>query len=89
MVVILIVVWLLLNHSIGAGHIVLGTILGVLIPMFTRRFFPEPVYLRRGTGRSLSEGGAVLYVARLLDFACLSAAMAAAWAPASPTCASR
>jgi multicomponent K+:H+ antiporter subunit E len=46
--VVLLMVWLLLNHTLSAGHIVLGTIIGVLIPMFTQRFFPEPVYLRRG-----------------------------------------
>lgn len=45
---VLLVVWLLLNHTLSAGHIVLGIVLAVLIPMFTQRFFPEPVYLRRG-----------------------------------------
>ncbi len=44
---VLFVVWLLLNHTLSAGHIVLGAALGVLIPLFTRRFFPEPVYLTR------------------------------------------
>jgi multicomponent K+:H+ antiporter subunit E len=44
---ILLVVWLLLNHTLSAGHLVLGAALGVLIPLFTRRFFPEPVYLGR------------------------------------------
>ena len=46
--VVLLIVWLLLNHSVSVGHIVLGAVIGVLIPMFTQRFFPEPVYLRRG-----------------------------------------
>ncbi len=45
--VLLFVVWLLLNHSLSAGHLVLGAVLGVLIPLFTQRFFPEPVYLQR------------------------------------------
>lgn len=45
---VLLMVWLLLNHTLSTGHIVLGIILSVLIPMFTQRFFPEPVYLRRG-----------------------------------------
>ena len=45
--VLLLVVWLLLNHSLSAGHVVLGTLLGVLIPLFTQRFFPEHVYLGR------------------------------------------
>ena len=44
---ILFVVWLLLNHTLSPGHIVLGAALALLIPMFTRRFFPEPVYLAR------------------------------------------
>lgn len=44
---LLFVVWLLLNHSLSAGHILLGAAFGFLIPLFTRRFFPEPVYLSR------------------------------------------
>lgn len=44
---LLLVVWLLLNHTVSVGHIVLGAALAVLIPLFTRRFFPEPVYLGR------------------------------------------
>jgi multicomponent K+:H+ antiporter subunit E len=44
---VLFLVWLLLNYSLSAGHVVLGAFLAVLIPLFTRRFFPEPVYLSR------------------------------------------
>lgn len=44
---LLVSVWLLLNHSLSPGHLVLGVTLGVLIPLFTQRFFPEPVYLAR------------------------------------------
>lgn len=44
---LLFVVWLLLNHTLSAGHIVLGAALGISIPWFTQRFFPESVYLRR------------------------------------------
>lgn len=44
---VLLVVWLLLHHTISAGHIMLGGVLAVLIPLFTERFFPEPVYLGR------------------------------------------
>lgn len=40
-------IWLLLNDSFSAGHIVLGLILGILIPMFTTRFWPEKVCMRR------------------------------------------
>lgn len=45
--VLLLVVWLLLNYSYSAGQMLLGAALGILIPLFTRRFFPEPVYLGR------------------------------------------
>jgi len=44
---VLVVVWLLLNGTVSAGHVVLGATFGVLIPMFTQRFFPEPVKLSR------------------------------------------
>lgn len=44
---VLFIAWLLLNHTVSAGHIVLGAALGLLIPMFTRRFFPEPVTIGR------------------------------------------
>jgi multicomponent K+:H+ antiporter subunit E len=44
---VLFCVWLLLNHTLSPGHIMLGAALAVLIPMFTRRFFPEPVYIGR------------------------------------------
>ena len=44
---VLVVVWLLLNGTVSAGHVVLGAALGILIPMFTQRFFPEPVNLSR------------------------------------------
>lgn len=45
---VLLIVWLLLNHTVSVGHLLLGAAIGVLIPMFTQRFFPEPVYLKRG-----------------------------------------
>ena len=38
---VLVLVWLLLNNSLGPGHILLGLLLGWLIPLFTRRFWPE------------------------------------------------
>ncbi len=37
----LLVLWLLLNNSAAPGHLVLGALLGLLIPLFTRRFWPE------------------------------------------------
>ena len=39
--------WLLLNNTVSPGHLLLGTLFGLLIPLFTRRFFPEPVRLCR------------------------------------------
>ena len=43
---VLILVWLLLVNGASPGHIVLGTLLGWLIPLFTRRYWPEPVRMR-------------------------------------------
>ncbi|MBD1400338.1 Na+/H+ antiporter subunit E [Pelovirga terrestris] len=41
MTVALIVLWLLLNNTYSFGHILLGTLLGIMIPWFTNRFWPE------------------------------------------------
>lgn len=66
--VVLFAVWLLLNHSVSMGHIVLGAALGILIPLFTRRFFPEPVYLKRA-GTALRFFGVVLWDIFVATFA--------------------
>ncbi len=44
---ILTVVWLLLANSLAPGHILLGLLLGWSIPVFTLRFWPEEVSMRR------------------------------------------
>lgn len=44
---ILALVWLLLNNSLAPGHIVLGLLFGWLIPLFTLRFWPETVRIRK------------------------------------------
>jgi len=44
---ILTVVWLLLNNTLAAGHIVLGLLLGWAIPRFTLAFWPNPVRIYR------------------------------------------
>ena len=44
--VALFALWLLLNHTMSAGHIVLGAILGLLIPVLTRGLRPLPVRVR-------------------------------------------
>jgi multicomponent K+:H+ antiporter subunit E len=38
---VLIVVWLFLVNTITLGHLFLGTLLGIAIPWFTNRFWPE------------------------------------------------
>jgi len=43
----LLLVWLFLNDSLAPGQILLGGLLGFLIPLFTNRFWPEPARLRR------------------------------------------
>jgi multicomponent K+:H+ antiporter subunit E len=44
---LLLSIWLLLNDSLAPGQILLGAALGLLIPLFTRRFWPDPAPLRR------------------------------------------
>jgi multicomponent K+:H+ antiporter subunit E len=45
--VVLLAVWLLLVNSIQPGHIVLGAIIGLVIPLFTKRFWPHSPHIRR------------------------------------------
>lgn len=40
-------IWLLLNNTVSAGHIVLGALLGIFIPWFTASFWQEKVVVRR------------------------------------------
>jgi multicomponent K+:H+ antiporter subunit E len=44
---ILALTWMLLVNSFSAGHVLLGLLLGWGIPIFTRRFWPERVCIRR------------------------------------------
>jgi multicomponent K+:H+ antiporter subunit E len=44
---VLLVLWLLLNDSAGYGHLLLGALLAVVIPLFTRRFWSQPVRVAR------------------------------------------
>ena len=45
--VLLLVTWLLLQRSLAPGHLLLGGFLAVAIPLYTRRFWPENVSVRR------------------------------------------
>lgn len=45
--VALFALWLLLNHSASLGHMLLGALLGWVIPLLTRGLRPLPVRVRR------------------------------------------
>lgn len=44
---VLAVIWLLLVNSTGAGHILLGILLGWAIPFFTLQFWPDKVTIHK------------------------------------------
>lgn len=44
---VLLITWLLLFNTIAPGHILLGAVLGVLIPQLTVLFWPQRPHLRR------------------------------------------
>ena len=44
---ILVVLWLLLVNQLSVGHLLLGLVLGLVIPLYTARFWPEEVQVRR------------------------------------------
>lgn len=39
-------VWLLLNNTVAPGHMVLGAILAIIIPLLTSSFWPEKVCIK-------------------------------------------
>jgi len=43
----LLAIWLLLANDLSAGHLLLGMLLGWTIPLYTARFWPEQVTVRR------------------------------------------
>jgi len=45
--VLLVVCWLWLNNTLAPGQVLLGAALATAIPFFTRRFWPEPLVIRR------------------------------------------
>ena len=57
---LLLVCWLWLNNTLAPGHVVLGAALGIAIPFFTRRFWPEPLVIRRPL-RVVEYAAVVLY----------------------------
>ena len=44
---LLLLSWLWLNDTLAPGHVLLGGVLALGIPLFTRRFWPEPLVVRR------------------------------------------
>ena len=42
----LVILWLLLVNQLTAGHVVLGALLGWLIPLATSSFWPERIHIR-------------------------------------------
>ncbi len=38
---VLLIIWLFLTNTISPGHILLGGLIGIIIPWFTNRFWPE------------------------------------------------
>ena len=44
---LLLLLWLLLNNSAAPGHLLLGALFGLLIPIFTQRFWPQPLKVSR------------------------------------------
>lgn len=44
--VVLWLVWLLLNNTMAPGHMLLGAILAIVIPLMTSAFWPEQVCIR-------------------------------------------
>jgi len=59
--VLLFLAWLMLNESASAGHLLLALVLALVLPLWSNRFRPERVQLRRGgtllrlTGRVLAD----------------------------------
>ena len=45
--VTLMLLWLLLANELSAGHLLLGALLGWAVPLYTARFWPEQVQVRR------------------------------------------
>ncbi len=44
---ILVVIWLLLVNQLSFGHLLLGMLLGLVVPLYTARFWPDQVHVRR------------------------------------------
>lgn len=45
--VMLLLIWLLLVNDLSVGHLLLGALLGWAVPLYTARFWPDQVRVRR------------------------------------------
>ena len=43
----LLLIWLLLNDTLSAGHWLLGALLAIALPLWTQRFWPQPTPVRK------------------------------------------
>jgi len=43
----LVLIWLLLVNQLSAGQLLLGILLGLAVPLYTSRFWPDKVHVRR------------------------------------------
>lgn len=58
---LLVLIWLLMNNSATPGQLLLGTLLGILIPLFTRRFWLQPPQRLARPGLAFRFAGRVLW----------------------------
>ncbi len=75
--------WLILQRSLHPSHLILATILGVALPLLTRRFWPAPTYITP-TWMLLRIGRRLLWdiVVANLQVAALILGPRSAWRPA-------
>ena len=43
----LVTIWLLLVNQLSVGHLLLGVLLGLAVPLYTARFWPDRVHVRK------------------------------------------
>ena len=55
--------WLLLNRSLSAGHVVLGTVLALAIPLLTAGLRPRAVRMRNWAARTFATRSNMLMAA--------------------------
>ncbi|HQZ02420.1 MAG TPA: Na+/H+ antiporter subunit E [Thauera sp.] len=54
MTALLVLVWLLLHNSFDIGNLLLGLVLGLGIPLLTRKLWPKRLHLRQGAALAVA-----------------------------------